>query len=126
MARNYEKELAAAEAKVKRIKQQKEAAERRKYEPVGRAMYEVFSHELSGLNGQKETKAFCRELRKLYDRAHSAGAQSTNAQAVNTRPVAPEAASVVPHVEATPPVRAQVERPVVERPVRRFDDGQVE
>lgn len=123
MARNYEKELAAAEAKVKRIKQQKEAAERRKYEPVGRAMYEVFSHELSGLNGQKETKAFCRELRKLYDRAHSADAQSTNAQAVNTRPVAPEA---TPHAEATPPVRAQVERPVVERPVRRFDDGQSE
>lgn len=118
MARNYEKELAAAEAKVKRIKQQKEAAERRKYEPVGRAMYEVFSHELSGLNGQKETKAFCRELRKLYDRAHSADAQSTNAQAVNTRPVA--------HAEATPPVRAQVKRPVTERPVRRFDDGQTE
>ena len=123
MARDYEKELAAAEAKVKRIKQQKEAAERRKYEPVGRAMYEVFSHELSGLNGQKETKAFCRELRKLYDRAHSAGAQSTNAQAVNTRPVAPDVAS---RAEATPPVRTQVERPVVERPVRRFDDGQVE
>lgn len=121
MARDYEKELAAAEAKVKRIKQQKEAAERRKYEPVGRAMYEVFSHELSGLNGQKETKAFCRELRKLYDRAHSA-----NAQAVNTRPVAPDAVSVVPHAEATPPVRAQVERPVTERPVRRFDDGQTE
>lgn len=123
MARNYEKELAAAEAKVKRIKQQKEAAERRKYEPVGRAMYEVFSHELSGLNGQKETKAFCRELRKLYDRAHFADARPVNAQAVNTRPVAPEA---VPHAEATSPVRAQVERPVVERPVRRFDDGQTE
>lgn len=118
MARNYEKELAAAEAKVKRIKQQKEAAERRKYEPVGRAMYEVFSHELFGLNGQKETKAFCRELRKLYDRAHSAEAQSTNAQAMNTRPVA---SGTAPHAEATPPVRAQVERPV-----RRFDDGQSE
>lgn len=118
MARNYEKELAAAEAKVKRIKQQKEAAERRKYEPVGRAMYEVFSHELSGLNGQKETKAFCRELRALYDRAHSAGTQPANAQAVNTRPVAPDAA---PRAEATPPVRAQVERPI-----RRFDDGQSE
>lgn len=123
MARNYEKELAAAEAKVKRIKQQKEAAERRKYEPVGRAMYEVFSHELSGLNGQKETKAFCRELRKLYDRAHATNVQPVNAQAVNTRPVAPNAA---PHAEATPPVRAQVERPVVERPVRRFDGGQTE
>lgn len=123
MARDYEKELAAAEAKVKRIKQQKEAAERRKYEPVGRAMYEVFSHELSGLNGQKETKAFCRELRKLYDRAHSAEARPVNAQAVNTRPVVPDAA---PRTEATPPVRAQVERPVVERPVRRFDDGQTE
>ena len=118
MARNYEKELAAAEAKVKRIKQQKEAAERRKYEPVGRAMYEVFSHELSGLNGQKETKAFCRELRKLYDRAHS-----VNAQPVSTRPVASD---VVPHAEATPPMRAQVERPAVERPVRHFDDGQAE
>ena len=116
MARNYEKELAAAEAKVKRIKQQKEAAERRKYEPVGRAMYEVFSHELSGLNGQKETKAFCRELRKLYDLEHS----------VNTRPVAPNGVQVTPRAEATPPVRAQVERPVVERPVRRFDDGQSE
>ena len=46
MARNYEKELADAEAKVKRIKQQKAAAERRKYEPVGRAMYAVFSAEL--------------------------------------------------------------------------------
>lgn len=126
MARDYEKELAAAEAKVKRIKQQKEAAERRKYEPVGRAMYEVFSHELSGLNGQKETKAFCRELRKLYDRAHSVEAHPANAQAVNTRPVAPEAASVAPHTEATPPMRAQVERPVVERHVRRFDDGQTE
>lgn len=123
MARNYEKELAAAEAKVKRIKQQKEAAERRKYEPVGRAMYEVFSHELSGLNGQKETKAFCRELRALYDRAHSAGARPANEQAVNTRPVTPEAA---PRAEATPPVRAQVERPMAERPVRRFDDGQAE
>lgn len=118
MARDYEKELAAAEAKVKRIKQQKEAAERRKYEPVGRAMYEVFSHELSSLNGQKETKAFCRELRKLYDQVHSA-----EARPVNTRPVAPEAA---PHTEAMPPARAQVERPVVERPVRRFDDGQSE
>lgn len=123
MARDYEKELAAAEAKVKRIKQQKEAAERRKYEPVGRAMYEVFSHELSGLNGQKETKAFCRELRKLYDRVHSANTQSVNAQAVNMRP---DAAPVAPRTEATPPVRAQVERPVVERPVRRFDDGQTE
>lgn len=121
MARDYEKELAAAEAKVKRIRQQKEAAERRRYEPVGRAMYEVFSHELSGLNGQKETKAFCRELRKLYDRAHSA--RPANAQAVNTRPTASE---TVPRAEATPPVRAQVERPVVERPVRRFDDGQTE
>ena len=118
MARNYEKELAAAEAKVKRIKQQKEAAERRKYEPVGRAMYEVFSHELSGLNGQKETKAFCRELRKLYDRVHSAEARPVNAQAVSTRP---DAAPVVSHAEATPPVRAQAERPV-----RRFDDGQTE
>lgn len=118
MARNYEKELAAAEAKVKRIKQQKEAAERRKYEPVGRAMYDVFSHELSGLNGQKETKAFCRELRALYDRAHSADARPANAQSVSTRPVAPEAA---PHVEATPPVREQVERPI-----RHFDDGQTE
>lgn len=118
MARNYEKELAAAEAKVKRIKQQKEAAERRKYEPVGRAMYEVFSHELSGLNGQKETKAFCRELRALYDRAHSADARPANAQPVSTRPVAPEAA---PHVEAAPPMREQVERPI-----RRFDDGQTE
>lgn len=126
MARNYEKELAAAEAKVKRIKQQKEAAERRKYEPVGRAMYEVFSHELSGLNGQKETKAFCRELRKLYDLAHSADVRPANAQAVSTRPVAPEAAPVAQQAEATPPVRAQVERPVVERPVRRFDDGQSE
>lgn len=121
MARNYEKELAAAEAKVKRIKQQKEAAERRKYEPVGRAMYEVFSHELSGLNGQKETKAFCRELRVLYDRAHAA--RPANAQAVNTRPVTPDTA---PRAEATPPVRAQVERPAVERPVRRFDDGSAE
>lgn len=126
MARNYEKELAAAEAKVKRIKQQKEAAERRKYEPVGRAMYEVFSHELSGLNGQKETKAFCRELRKLYDRAHSADARPADAQPANTRPAAPDAVSVVPHAEATSPVRAQVERPVVERPVRRFDGGQTE
>ena len=116
MARDYEKELAAAEAKVKRIKQQKEAAERRRYEPVGRAMYEVFSSELSGLNGQKETKAFCRELRALYDRAHAA--RPTNAQAANTRPVAPETAS---YAEATPPVRTQVERPV-----RRFDGGQPE
>ena len=123
MARNYEKELAAAEAKVKRIKQQKEAAERRKYEPVGRAMYEVFSHELSGLNGQKETKAFCRELRKLYDKAHSAEARPVNAQAVNARP---DVVPVAPHAEATSPVRAQVERPVTERPVRRFDDGQAE
>lgn len=123
MARNYEKELAAAEAKVKRIKQQKEAAERRKYEPVGRAMYEVFSHELSGLNGQKETKAFCRELRKLYDRVHSANTQSVNAQSVNMRP---DAAPVAPRTEATPPVRAQVEMSVTERPVRRFDDGQTE
>ena len=119
MARNYEKELAAAEAKVKRIKQQKEAAERRKYEPVGRAMYEVFSHELSGLNGQKETKAFCRELRVLYDRAHAAhAAHPANAQAVNTRPVTLDTA---PRAEATPPVRTQVERPV-----RRFDDGSAE
>lgn len=116
MARDYEKELAAAEAKVKRIKQQKEAAERRKYEPVGRAMYEVFSHELSGLNGQKETKAFCRELRKLYDRAHSAHPADT--QAMNARPAAPD---VAPRTEATTSVRAQVERPV-----RRFDDGQTE
>ena len=104
MARNYEKELAAAEAKVKRIKQQKEAAERRKYEPVGRAMYEVFSHELSGLNGQKETKAFCRELRELYDKAHPVGAQA----------VAPD---VVSSTEATPPV--------TEMPVR-FDDEPAE
>lgn len=121
MARDYEKELAAAEAKVKRIKQQKEAAERRKYEPVGRAVYEVFSHELSGLNGQKETKAFCRELRKLYDRAHSA--RPADMQTANARPAAPDIAS---RSEATPPVRAQVERPLVERPVRRFDDGQTE
>ena len=126
MARNYEKELAAAEAKVKRIKQQKEAAERRKYEPVGRAMYEVFSHELSGLNGQKETKAFCRELRKLYDLAHSADARPANAQAVSTQPVAPNSVQVTPRAEATSPVREQVERPLVERPVRRFDDGQTE
>ena len=118
MARNYEKELAAAEAKVKRIKQQKEAAERRKYEPVGRAMYEVFSHELSGLNGQKETKAFCRELRALYDRAHSTGTQPANVQTANTRPVVPD---TVPRADAMPSVRAQVERPV-----RRFDDGQAE
>lgn len=121
MARNYEKELAAAEAKVKRIKQQKEAAERRKYEPVGRAMYEVFSHELSGLNGQKETKAFCRELRKLYDRAHS-----VNTQAVSTQAMAPNNVQVTPHAEATPPAHEQAKRPVIERPVRRFDDGQTE
>ena len=119
MARDYEKELAAAEAKVKRIRQQKEAAERRKYEPVGRAMYEVFSHELSGLNGQKETKAFCRELRRLYDRAHSTtGTRPANVQAANTLPTASD---VAPRAEATPSVRAQVERPV-----RRFDGRQSE
>ena len=116
MARDYEKELAAAEAKVQRIKQQKEAAERRKYEPVGRAMYEVFSSELSGLNGQKETKAFCRELRKLYDRAHAA--RPADMHAANARPVVPDAA---PRAEAVPPVRAQVERPI-----RRFDGEQSE
>lgn len=104
MARNYEKELADAEAKVKRIKQQKAAAERRKYEPVGRAMYAVFSAELTGLNGQKETKAFCRELRELYDKAHPAGAQT----------VAPD---VVSSTEATPPA--------AETPVR-FDDEPAE
>lgn len=104
MARNYEKELADAEAKVKRIKQQKAAAERRKYEPVGRAMYAVFSVELAGLNGQKETKAFCRELRELYDKAHPASAQT----------VAPDVAS---STEATPPV--------AEMPVR-FDDESAE
>lgn len=104
MARNYEKELADAEAKVKRIKQQKAAAERRKYEPVGRAMYAVFSAELVGLNGQKETKAFCRELRELYDKTHPAGAQT----------VAPD---VVSSTEATP---SATDMPV------RFDDEPVE
>lgn len=104
MARNYEKELADAEAKVKRIKQQKAAAERRKYEPVGRAMYAVFSAELAGLNGQKDTKAFCRELRELYDKAHPASAQT----------VAPD---VVSGMEVTPPV--------TETPVR-FDDEPAE
>lgn len=104
MARNYEKELADAEAKVKRIKQQKAAAERRKYAPVGRAMYAVFSAELAGLNGQKETKAFCRELRELYDKAHPASA----------RTVAPD---VVSSTEATP---SATEMPV------RFDDEPVE
>lgn len=104
MARNYEKELADAEAKVKRIKQQKAAAERRKYEPVGRAMYAVFSAELADLNGQKETKAFCRELRELYDKAHPASAQT----------VAPD---VVSSTEATP---SAAETPV------RFDDEPAE
>lgn len=67
MARDYDKELADAEAKVARIRKAKEAAERRKYEPVGRAFYAVFGSELSGLDGAKELKRFAKQVREAYD-----------------------------------------------------------
>lgn len=67
MARDYDKELADAEAKVARIRKAKEAAERRKYEPVGRAFYAAFGSELSGLDGAKELKRFAKQVREAYD-----------------------------------------------------------
>lgn len=70
MARDYDKELADAEAKVARIRKAKEAAERRKYEPVGRAFYAVFGSELSGLDGAKELKRFAKQVREAYDAAN--------------------------------------------------------
>lgn len=70
MARDYDKELADAEAKVARIRKAKEAAERRKYEPVGRAFYAVFGSELSSLDGAKELKRFAKQVREAYDAAN--------------------------------------------------------
>ena len=67
LGRDYDKELAAAQAKVERIKAAKSAAERRRYEPVGRAMYTVFAKELSGLKGKAQLEAFCRSLRDAWD-----------------------------------------------------------
>ena len=78
MARDYDKELANAQAKVKRIQEAKAAAERRRYEPVGRAMYEVFGDELAKLKSAKDVKAFCRRLRDVYDASH-AGAPVSDA-----------------------------------------------
>lgn len=87
MARNYDKELADAQAKVKRIREAKAAAERRRYEPVGRAMYEVFGDELAKLKSAKDVKAFCRRLRDVYDASH-AGAPVSDATVVEP-PVKP-------------------------------------
>ena len=78
VARDYDKELADAQAKVKRIREAKAAAERRRYEPVGRAMYEVFGDELAKLKSAKDVKAFCRRLRDVYDASH-AGAPVSDA-----------------------------------------------
>ena len=78
MARDYDKELANAQAKVKRIQEAKAAAERRRYEPVGRAMYEVFGDELAKLKSAKDVKAFCRRLRDVYDASY-AGAPVSDA-----------------------------------------------
>lgn len=69
MARDYDKELARAEAKVSRIKRDKAAAERRRYEPVGRAMYGQFGSELNELKTRKDMDAFCARLREAYDLA---------------------------------------------------------
>lgn len=91
MARDYDKELANAQAKVKRIQEAKAAAERRRYEPVGRAMYEVFGDELSKLKSAKDVKAFCRRLRDVYDASH-AGAPVSDAPAAEP-PVKPYAES---------------------------------
>lgn len=90
MARDYDKELANAQAKVKRIQEAKAAAERRRYEPVGRAMYEVFGDELSKLKNAKDVKAFCRRLRDVYDASHAG-------------------APVSDMTEAEPPVKPYVE-----------------
>lgn len=91
VARDYDKELANAQAKVKRIQEAKAAAERRRYEPVGRAMYEVFGDELSKLKSAKDVKAFCRRLRDVYDASHAGAPVSDAAEA--EPPVKPYAES---------------------------------
>lgn len=93
MARDYDKELADAEAKVARIRKAKEAAERRKYEPVGRAFYAVFGSELSGLDGAKELKRFAKQVREAYDTANGragrvdAEKEQTVSEPVSEQPV---------------------------------------
>lgn len=67
MARDYDKEIAAAEAKLQRIREAKAASERRQFEPVGRAMFEQFGVELSHCGNVTETKQFIGELRRIYD-----------------------------------------------------------
>ena len=83
VGRDYDKELEAAEAKVARIKAAKAAAERRRYEPVGRAMYEVFGDELNGLKGKVALSAFCHQLRDCWDAAQ--GAQKAPESVVSDR-----------------------------------------
>lgn len=67
MARDYDKEIAAAEAKLQRIRDAKARAEQKRFEPVGRAMFDAFGVELSHCANVTETKAFIDTLRRLYD-----------------------------------------------------------
>lgn len=57
MARDYDAELARAMEKVERIKKAKSDALRRKREPIGKVMLELFS-ELERCDTEKEIKGF--------------------------------------------------------------------
>lgn len=57
MARDYDAELARAMEKVERIKKAKSDALRRKREPIGKVMLELFS-ELERYDTEKEIKGF--------------------------------------------------------------------
>lgn len=57
MARNFDAEIAAALAKVERIRKAKAAAEKRASEAVGKAAIDVFGSELLSMS-QAELKGF--------------------------------------------------------------------
>ena len=68
MARDYEAELAAVEAKRERILKAKEAHEQRMYTPIGKDVVAVFPQLVDMKT--KERQHFIRHLGDLYEAAH--------------------------------------------------------
>lgn len=64
MARDFEAELAAARSRVERIKKAQAAAERKSWQSVGKAAFEVFGNKLLGLTND-QLKEFFSELKEL-------------------------------------------------------------
>lgn len=61
MARDFDKEIAAAQEKLKRIRKDKEAHEAQKYVPIGKAFAEVFPNVMDCKN-MTEAREFAKRV----------------------------------------------------------------